>query len=654
MRDSFGLPQGPAGSDQLFRILVQGVVDYAIFLLDTEGRITTWNPGAERIKGYKPEDVIGSHFSRFYAAEDRSAGLPQRALRTAAATGRYESDGWRLRKNGSRFWANVVIDAVRDEDGRLIAFAKVTRDMSKQVSAQSALHQSEERFRILVQGVSDYAIYMLDPEGNITNWNVGGERIKGYSASEVVGKHFSLFYPEEDQARGEPARTLSIAAREGRFEGEGWRVRRDGSRLWASVVVDRILDEQGRLVGFAKVTRDITEKKRTAEELEKTRAVLAQSQKMEAIGQLTGGVAHDFNNLLTVIINSLDMLAGPMRDEAQKRRIIDSAQRAAERGAKLTQQLLAFSRRQPLRPEIHSINGLIGGFEAVLRRACPEPVEFDMQLSQSPVAADIDAQQFETALLNLVVNARDAMPQGGMLRIATGIEAVDERRAKMMSEIAPGDYVTVTVSDSGEGMPASVLRRAFEPFFTTKEVGRGSGLGLSQVYGFVTQSGGYVAIDSTPGFGTTVMLFLPAVAAEVAGDPAGPGEHAKEHPAIGRVLVVEDDPEVLEVTLERLRSLGYEVLTAPDGPSALAVLRRDPAVDILFSDVVMPRGINGVELARMALRLRPQLRILLASGYPRAALADTHGIVESVAFPFLSKPYRGSELAKALRALRAG
>ena len=498
------------GSDQLFRVLVEGVTDYAIFLLDIDGRVTTWNAGAERIKGYRAGEIIGSHFSRFYTPEDLAAGVPERALRTASETGRFEIQGWRVRKDGSRFWANVVIDAIRDRNGELIAFAKITRDMSERVGAQAALRESEERFRILVQGVADYAIYMLDPEGRITNWNLGGERIKGYPADEIIGRHFSIFFTPEDSARGEPEREIRTAAREGRFEGEGWRLRKDGTRFWASVVVDRILDQNGKLLGFAKITRDMTEKKKAQEELERARAALAQAQKMEAIGQLTGGVAHDFNNLLTVITNSLDLLVDPRRDEAQRRRIIDIAQRAAERGAKLNQQLLAFSRRQPLRPEPHNINALIGGFEAVLRRACREAIEFDLDLAPIPVAATIDAQQFETALLNLVVNARDAMPEGGSLRIATRPETIDEASARAMSDIVPGRYVKVSVSDTGEGMTAEVARRAFEPFFTTKEVGKGIGLGLSQVYGFVAQSGGHVAIDSTPGAGTTVALYLPA------------------------------------------------------------------------------------------------------------------------------------------------
>ncbi len=542
-----------------------------------------------------------------------------------------------------------MIDAIRDPDGQLIAFAKVTRDMTERVGARTALRESEERFRILVQGVADYAIYMLDPEGCITNWNLGGERIKGYSAKEIVGQHFSIFFSVADRAKGEPEREIVTATRDGRFEGEGWRVRKDGTMFWAHVVVDRILDQDGNLLGFAKVTRDMTERKKADEELERARAALAQAQKMEAIGQLTGGVAHDFNNLLTVIANSLDLLLDPRRDESDKRRIIDIAQRAAERGATLNQQLLAFSRRQPLRPEPHDINALIGGFEAVLRRACREAIEFELDLSPVPLAAKIDAQQFETALLNLVVNARDAMPAGGLLRIATRLDKIDKARARTMSDLVPGEYVTIAVSDDGEGMTPDVLQRAFEPFFTTKEVGKGSGLGLSQVYGFVAQSGGHVAIDSTPGAGTTVTLFLPATDLRPAADPAHPEPQADARKA--KILVVEDDPDVLDVAVESLRMLGYDVATAPDGPSALAVLQRDQDIQILLSDIVMPQGMNGVELARAAVGLRPGLRVLLASGYPMTALPRDGDRPVLDEFAFLTKPYRSSQLAAALRAL---
>jgi CheY-like chemotaxis protein len=303
-----------------------------------------------------------------------------------------------------------------------------------------------------------------------------------------------------------------------------------------------------------------------------------------------------------------------------------------------------------LRPELHGINGLVEGFEAVLRRACPEPVEIDVALSPRPLAANVDAPQFETALLNLVVNARDAMPAGGKLRIATSCKTVGAAEARRMSDIAPGDYVTVSVADTGEGMSRDALARAFEPFFTTKEVGKGSGLGLSQVYGFVTQSGGHAAIDSKVGAGTTVTLYLPAVSRAAAGLATGRPD-VEQAPA-GRVLVVEDDPEVLDVAVEMLRGSGYEVLTAPDGPSALAVLRRDAEIDVLFTDIVMPRGMNGVELAREARRLRPHVRVLLASGYPASVLASDHGASDDGEFAFLGKPYRRAELADKLRALQ--
>ena len=636
-----------AGSDQLFRLLVEGVIDYAIFLLDSAGVVTTWNPGVKRLKGYAPDEIIGQHFSRFYTEEDRAGGLPQRALHTAAETGRFEHEGWRVRKDGTRFWASVIIDAIRDDDGDVIAFAKVTRDITDRLLSETALRESEERFRILVQGVTDYAIYMLDPQGNVTNWNMGGERIKGYREQEIVGRHFSAFYTEEDRAAGLPERALRTAAEAGRFEHEGWRVRKDGSRFWASVVIDPLRDPQGKLIGFAKITRDMSERKRVEEALEAARKALTQSQKMEAIGQLTGGVAHDFNNLLTVITNGLDLLDRPFLDETQKRRVIDGAMRAAERGAKLTQQLLAFARRQPLRPDTYDVNRLITGFEAVFRRACSELVTIEMPLAREPLAITVDAAQFETALLNLVVNARDAMPDGGRLCLGTRRETIDANRARRMSEVSAGEYVVVTVFDTGTGMSRQVLERAFEPFFTTKEVGKGSGLGLSQVYGFIAQSGGHVEIDSKLNNGTTVSLYFPATARPIAREGLVAGPEAV--PGRARVLIVEDDPEVLEVTVATLNHYGYEVLTAPDGPTALELLRRDDSIDILFSDVVMPNAMNGVELARGAVRLRPQLRVLLASGYPAAALSANHGISGEPEFPLIGKPYRSAELLRKLR-----
>jgi PAS domain S-box-containing protein len=280
-------------------LLIQSVVDYAIYVLDPAGLVVSWNPGAERIKGYTADEIIGAHFSRFYTDEDRAAGAPENALKIAAETGRFTTEAWRCRKDGSRFWALVVIDAIRRGD-RLIGFAKITRDITEQHMARLAALESERRFRLLVQGVTDYAIYLLSPEGRITNWNAGAERIKGYAASEIIGEHFSRFYTPEDVDIGLPDKALAAAVRDGRYEAEGWRRRKDGSRFWAGVLVDANHDN-GQVVGFAKITRDLSERREAQMQLEQSRELLFQAQKMEAIGQLTGGIAHDFNNLLTGI-----------------------------------------------------------------------------------------------------------------------------------------------------------------------------------------------------------------------------------------------------------------------------------------------------------------------------------------------------------------
>ena len=306
------------------KLLVDAVKDYAIYLLDADGQVATWNTGAQLFKGYSAKEIIGRHFSVFYTPEDQAIGLPARALDTAAKEGRFESEGWRVRQDGTRFWTHVVIDPVVAEDGALIGYAKITRDVSARKAMDDALFESEQRFRLLVQGVRDYAIYMLDPEGFVSNWNAGAEAIKGYSADEIVGRHFSTFYTSEDRERGAPAMALAIARRDGKFEGEAERLRKDGQRFWAHVVIDAIHNDQGRLLGFAKITRDVTERRRAQAEIDKAREALAQAQKMEAIGRLTGGVAHDFNNLLTVIRASADFLRRPDIDAAKRARYVEA------------------------------------------------------------------------------------------------------------------------------------------------------------------------------------------------------------------------------------------------------------------------------------------------------------------------------------------
>jgi PAS domain S-box-containing protein len=619
--------------EQRFQYLISGISDYAIYMLDTDGHVSSWNTGAQRFKGYVAPEILGQHFSRFYTPEDRATELPRRALATALAEGKYESEGWRMRKDGTRFWAHVVIDPIYDEHGTLLGYAKITRDVTAKREAEQALRASEERFRLLVQGVTDYAIYMLSPQGEVSNWNVGAERIKGYQADEIVGQHFSRFYTEEDRAGGMPARALATAARVGRYEAEGWRQRKDGTRFWAHVVIDAIRDDAGELIGFAKITRDLTEKKAAEDALAEANAALFQAQKMESIGQLTGGVAHDFNNLLSVLASGLEVLTLGRGGSADAK-TFDSMRRAIDRGATLTQQLLAFARQQPLQPETRNVNRLISGFESVLRRAVNAAIEFDVRLATDVRNTVIDSARFESALLNLVVNARDAMPDGGSLRIETAnVDLADNE----VRGLAPGAYVRVTVADSGTGMAPETAARAFEPFYTTKEVGKGTGLGLSQVYGFIKQSGGDIVIGTALGEGTTINIYLPAAP----GEDQGAQRESNE-----LVLIAEDEPDLMDVASALFISMGYEVVTASSANEAMNLLAsRD--IDILFTDVIMPNGMNGVELATYARENYPDIKIILASGYPLPALKLEHANLHD--FAFVNKPYRLSDLARVLR-----
>ena len=634
--DSPSLPaQQAITSEQRLQYLVAGISDYAIYMLDPQGYVTSWNAGAQRFKGYVEHEILQQHFSRFYTPEDRATGLPAQALKQALEQGKFEAEGWRVRKDGSRFWAHVVIDPIYDEHGTLLGYAKITRDVTERRKAEEALRESEQRFRLLVQGVTDYAIYMLSPEGVVTNWNVGAERIKGYSYNEIVGQHFSRFYTDEDRLAGVPVRALGMAAEAGRYESEGWRVRKDGTRFWAHVVVDAVRDEGGELLGFAKITRDLTEKKQAAEALEKAQAALFQAQKMESIGQLTGGIAHDFNNLLSVLASGLEVLS-MHRQHSSDAKTLDSMRRAIDRGATLTQQLLAFARQQPLQPETRNVNRLITGFESVLRRAGNSSILFEVRLDPMVRNTVIDAARFESALLNLVVNARDAMPEGGRIEIATANATLADDE---VDGLPAGEYVRLAVTDTGTGMDPETVARAFEPFYTTKEVGKGTGLGLSQVYGFIKQSGGEIVIRSKQGEGTTIAIYLPAVATE---------DRDYRKADTETVLIVEDEPDLLDVASSLFMSMGYDVMTATSGQEAMnALASRD--VDILFTDIVMPDGINGIDLATFTREHYPHIKVMLASGYPQPALKLDRGKLGE--FAFVAKPYRLSDLARSLRSV---
>ena len=431
------------------------------------------------------------------------------------------------------------------------------RERTQELEASNArLRESERRFRLLVEGVTDYAIYMLDPEGKVVNWNPGAERLKGYTSAEILGQHFSRFYTEEDRRNGLPAQFIGQAIATGKYEGEGWRVRKDGSRFWASVVMHAIRDADGQLLGFAKVTRDLTERREAEEQLR-------QIQKMEAIGQLTGGIAHDFNNLLTVISGNLETLQRRLGDNADDRlqRSISSALQGASRAALLTHQLLAFSRRQTLEPKSVSVNTLIARTSELLHRTLPEAISIETVLAGGVWNTFVDANQLENCLLNLAVNARDAMPEGGRLTIEAANVYLDEEYSAG-AEVPAGQYVGIFVSDTGVGMTPDVAGRAFDPFFTTKEVGRGTGLGLSQVYGFVKQSGGHVKIYSEVGAGTTIKIYLPRLLSAETADEARPAAPAVPRGNQETILIVEDEAAVRSFAVELARELDYQVLDA--------------------------------------------------------------------------------------------
>ena len=620
-------------SDDPFKLLIQSIVDYAIYMLSPAGQVTSWNAGAERIKGFAAEEIIGQHFSQFYTEADRKAGVPEKVLETARREGKYSGEGWRVRKDGTRFWASVVVDRINGESGELLGFAKITRDMTDKRESEQALLEAERRFRILVQGVTDYAIYMLDPDGRVTNWNAGAERIKGYSPDEIVGEHFSRFYTPEDLEAGVPKTALETARETGRYEAEGWRVRKDGSRLWASVVIDAIRDPDGKLIGFAKITRDMTEKREDQLRLEESREQLFRAQKMEALGQLTGGLAHDFNNLLTAILGAADLALRNIGDATKVQRMLDGIRNSAQRGASLTKQLLAFARAQPLELRQIDLKRFLGDVSTLLRPSLRSDIEVLLEMSDQLWNIDADAGALELSLLNLAFNARDAMPHGGKLRVSATNVVLNGRPDGLR-----GEHVLLRISDTGAGMSAETIERIFEPFFTTKGFGEGTGLGLSQVFGFAKQLGGTVSVESELGKGSTFSIYLPARHGGVR-DEAGRsnGGHAKS----SAVLVVEDDELVADLAAGMLDELGFQATVVHSAKEALDRLTNGERPSLIFSDIIMPGGISGLELAHKVRGRYPELPILLTTGYSEQ-VGGSHG------FEVLQKPYEMESLATAL------
>ncbi|MGN6482383.1 ATP-binding protein [Luteibacter sp.] len=503
------------------------------------------------------------------------------------------------------------------------------------------LRGSAAQFERLVQGVADYAIYMLDPNGIIETWNSGAQRIKGYDPDEIIGSHYSRFYTAEDRDAGLPERNLATAAHVGRVEDEGWRIRRDGTPFWAHVIIDRIADADGTVLGFAKVTRDVTEQRRTANELEKAREQLAQSQKMEAIGQLTGGMAHDFNNLLMSVQSGLELLRARLPDDERTRSIFDTTLGGVTRGARLTQRLLAFARRQELSPTAVNLATLVHGLSDLVHPMLGSSITIASTLPFGLAPALVDANQLELALLNLVVNARDAMPEGGHIDITATAARHSDGNALGLPE---GDYVALMVRDKGHGMSADALARAIEPFFTTKGVGKGTGLGLSMVHGLAEQSGGRLVLTSAEGQGTTATIWLP-VARPASGhgpDPARGGMLPTAQGPQLRILFVDDDPLVRVTVAALLEDMGHWVVSSESGAQALASLDAKTPYDVLLTDYAMP-GMTGTELIVHARQRVPHLAAVIATGYAETTIDPALGVVR------LAKPFSRAALDAALR-----
>lgn len=670
--DAAAVPQSAQTLDLVLNSTFRQLLDAlpaAIYITDAKGRLTFYNCAAVQFSGREPE--LGTDrwcvSPRLYYPDGAPMRLDECPMAIAVKEDRPVCGVEAVieRPDGTRVHFLSCPTPLHDPSGALVGAVNMLVDISERKEAEAMqrrltetleqriaertqemtaafarLQASEQRFRLLVQGVTDYAIFMLDPEGVVANWNLGASRIKGYAAEEIIGRHFSQFYTAVDRHAGVPHRALETARRTGKYEAEGWRVRKDGTVFWANAVIDAIHDGAGRLIGFAKITRDLTERRATEEQLR-------QAQKMEAVGQLTGGVAHDFNNLLTAIIGNLEMLGTILPEDSSASRYASAALRAAGRGARLTEQLLAFSRRQEIRSQIVNVNDILRETMILCQRTLGEGIEIKQRLQPEIWTCDIDAAQLEAAILNLAANARDAMNRVGRLVIASKNVTLGEGGE---TGLAAGDFVVVSVSDTGCGMSSDEAARAFEPFFTTKEVGKGTGLGLSQVYGFAQQAGGAARIDSKKGVGTTVDIYLPRkdgplAMQEVAADRLAGGASGYT------ILVVEDDADIREMITTMLSDLGYRILVAETGPEALAILRHERSVDLLFTDVIMPAGMSGTDLARTASRLRPDLKILLTSGY---AGIEPEAIAARADLPFIAKPYRALALGRKLKEILAG
>jgi PAS domain S-box-containing protein len=622
----------------------------AIAIHDHE-RILYINPaGIDLIGAVHPDDVVGQPLLEFVHPDSRDLiRRPRRELESGARLSQLTEQKL-LRLDGQAIDVEVVAMPIRYRRGHAVLL--IVRDMTARKRAEAGLRASQERFRLLTEGVRDYAIIMLDPNGAIVSWNTGAERLTGFRTDEAIRAHFGKLF-QEDESDAHASRLLEHAAKLGRYEEEGWRVRKDGTRFWASVAVTTLYDPAQNVVGYAKIVRDLTERREAASALRRSEDHLRQAQKMEGIGRLAGGIAHDFNNLLTAIqghaqflLEDLDPESGPFADA-------EEIKKAADRAATLTRQLLAFSRRQVLQPQVLDLNAVIGDMQKMLRRVIREDIDLITTLDDELWPVHADAGQMEQVLMNLVVNSRDAMPSGGTVTIQTSNVRVDRAFGSAGLTVRPGRYVQIAVTDSGIGMEREIQTKIFEPFFTTKPEGQGTGLGLATVYGIVKQSGGSISVYSELGRGTTFKVLIPWADDGTAADAdALDGRSSELARGWEAVLIVEDDVALRTVTSKTLQDRGYSVLEAESGEEALRLAAEyDGPIDLVLADIIMPR-MSGRRLAESLRSMQPAMRVLFMSGFTRDEVVR-QGLMEKGA-AFLEKPFGADKLAGKVREVLDG
>jgi PAS domain S-box-containing protein len=601
-------------SEERFKLLVESVRDYAIFMLDPNGHVLTWNAGAERFKGYRAQEIIGQHFSRFYPPDALARGLPEHELQVAGKTGVFEDEGWRVRKDGSLFWANVVITAMRDAQGELVGFAKVTRDLTQRRAHEEDLRRSEERFRLLIEGVADYAIFMLDPNGRVSTWNMGAERIKGYSADEIIGQHFSIFYPQDVKDSGWPAHELQEAAEKGKFIDTGWRLRKDGTTFWANVTITALRDDAGKLLGFAKLTRDLTEAKR-AEAMEtanqqreemldaERNARMAAQRATRLKDEFLATLSHELRTPLSAILGWTQLLLRPEASKGpeKQKRAIEVIDRNARAQVKLIDDLLDLSRVMTgkLRLDLHQVS-LASIVEAAVDSARPSAdvkgIRLKSILSSNPDIVSADSTRLQQVVWNLLTNAIKFTPKGGQVQVL--LQRVNS-------------HLELSVSDTGIGIPANYLPHVFDRFSqkdssTTRAFG-GLGLGLAICKQLVELHGGSIRAASLgEGRGATFSVQLPLSIAHL-NDPSRPRVHptaetqSAEMVSLPRlegvhVFVVDDEPDARELLRTVLEDQGAMVTSFASAEDAITALKTTKPT-VLVCDIGMPK-MDGYQLIR--------------------------------------------------------